>query len=222
MSQVNDTHCCTLRCCSRRFRAIVSPFWLLKARLVPFLLNPGAALGRHPPWRMNLQCLTHVAAFLLGVSPAVCTRQPPSASALSSLCRPVHSSVRSWLLRLQSSSSHGATACTSSCFALVRPCAQGTCGRCPPGSGVMFDLVRFFTSTCHFHLPNRYLPSSGITSFGRVPGMLQPSADRCLSVRTCPDVAAKAWLVPFLLDPAAAPGQHPHNVKTQCQKIVSI
>ena len=32
------------------------------------------------------------------------------------------------------------------CFAHVRPCAQGCCGRCPPESGVMSDLVVcFFT-----------------------------------------------------------------------------
>ena len=36
---------------------------------------------------------------------------------------------------------HGSTVCTCSYFAHVRPCAQGRCGRCPPGSGVMFCLV---------------------------------------------------------------------------------
>ena len=30
-----------------------------------------------------------------------------------------------------------AAPCAYSCFAYVRPCVQGRCGRCPPGSGVM-------------------------------------------------------------------------------------
>ena len=30
----------------------------------------------------------------------------------------------------------------------VRPCAQGRCGRCPPGSGVMSDLL-FFINICN-------------------------------------------------------------------------
>ena len=37
------------------------------ACVVPFLLNPAAALGRISPWHMKLQCLDDVAAFLLGV-----------------------------------------------------------------------------------------------------------------------------------------------------------
>ena len=39
----------------------------------PFLLDPAAALGRMSPWHMKLQCLDLVAAFLLGLSSAVCT-----------------------------------------------------------------------------------------------------------------------------------------------------
>ena len=70
------------------------------ACLVPFLLNPAAGLGRHPPWHAKLQCLALVAAFLLG--PAF-TRGPPPMVRFS-LC-PV------------------APACAYSCFARVRPCA---------------------------------------------------------------------------------------------------
>ena len=33
-----------------------------------------------------------------------------------------------------------AACCAYSCSAHVRPCAQGRCGRCPPGSGVMSDV----------------------------------------------------------------------------------
>ena len=41
------------------------------ACLVPFLLHHAASLGRHPPWRMKLQCLALVTAFPLGMSCAV-------------------------------------------------------------------------------------------------------------------------------------------------------
>ena len=54
-----------------------TPVVAATACLVPFLLDPAAALGRHPPWGMKLQCLALVAAFLLGVSSAACTRVPP-------------------------------------------------------------------------------------------------------------------------------------------------
>ena len=53
------------------------------ACVVPFLHDPAAALVRMPPWHTKLQCLDLVAAFLLGVSSAVCTRQPPTASVLA-------------------------------------------------------------------------------------------------------------------------------------------
>ena len=69
---------------------------------VPFLLDPAAALGRPPPWRMKLQCMSLVAAFLLGVSSAACTRLPPPESVLASLRLPAWSSVHSWLLCLRS------------------------------------------------------------------------------------------------------------------------
>ena len=38
----------------------------------------------------------------------------------------------------------GAASCAYSCSAHVRPCAQGRCGRCPPGSGVMSKKFLFF------------------------------------------------------------------------------
>ena len=88
------------RCCWRRFRPVVSPL-LLPRLVVPFLLDPAAALGRMSPWHMKLRCLDLVAAFLLGVSTAVCTRQPPAASVLARFSLPAWSSVRAWLLRLR-------------------------------------------------------------------------------------------------------------------------
>ena len=74
------------------------------ARVVPFLLDPAAALGRMSPWHMKLQCLDLVAAFLLGVSSAVCTRQPPTASLLARFRLHAWPSVRAWLLRLRTRS----------------------------------------------------------------------------------------------------------------------
>ena len=63
------------------------------ACFAPFRLDPAAAPGRHHPWRMQMQCLARVATFLLGESSAVCTRQPPPASALAGLYLPAWSSV---------------------------------------------------------------------------------------------------------------------------------
>ena len=53
---------------------------------------------------MKLQCVSLVAAFLLGVSSAACTRLPPSESMLACLRLPAWSSVHSWLLCLRSGS----------------------------------------------------------------------------------------------------------------------
>ena len=70
-----------------------APVVAATACLVSVLLDPAAALGRPPPWRMKLHCLALVVAFLLGVSSAACTRLPPSASVLASLHLPAWSSV---------------------------------------------------------------------------------------------------------------------------------
>ena len=74
------------------------------ACVVPFLLDPAAALGHTSPWDMKLQCLELVAAFLLGVPSAVCTLQPPTASMLARFRLPAWSSVHVWLLRLRTGS----------------------------------------------------------------------------------------------------------------------
>ena len=115
------------------------------ACVVPFLLDPAAALSRMSPWHMKSQCLDLVAAFLLGVSSAVCTRQPPTASVdtLSLAClvlRPCVVAPPADRVRF----CPGALACARSCFARARPCAQGCCGRGPPWSGVMSDSGFFF------------------------------------------------------------------------------
>ena len=73
--------------------AIRIPVVAATACVVPFLLDPAAALGRLSPWHMKLQFLDLVAAFLLGVSSAVCTRQPPTTSMLAHFRLPAWSSV---------------------------------------------------------------------------------------------------------------------------------
>ena len=78
-------------------------------------------------------------------SSAVCTRKPPTASMLERFCLPAWSSVHAWLPRLQSVSDFAPERLPAPdpSFARVRPCAQGRCGRCPPGSGVMSNLFFF-------------------------------------------------------------------------------
>ena len=83
------------------------PVVAVTAGLVPFLLDPAAALGCHPPWYMKLQYVDLVAAFLLGVSSTVCTRQPSSASTVARIRLPAWSSVRLWLLRIRSGRGSG-------------------------------------------------------------------------------------------------------------------
>ena len=121
---------------------------------IPFLLDPAAALGRHPPCRINLQCLALVVAFLLGVPAATCTRLPSSVSVLAEkkrtderspawlVVRPLMVNVAAPAVRFCVFSS--AALCACSCFAHVRPYAQGRYGRCPPGSGVMSHLPPIF------------------------------------------------------------------------------
>ena len=75
--------------------------------LVSFLLDPAATRGHHP-WRTKLQSLALFAAFLLGVSSAVCTRQP---------FRPLVVAPPA----IQFCLGAGPAACAYSCSAPVRP-----------------------------------------------------------------------------------------------------
>ena len=68
-------------------------------RIEPETFRRGQLLSRPPT--TGPQCLDLVAAFLLGVSSAVCTPQPPTASVLAHLRLPAWSSVHAWLLRLR-------------------------------------------------------------------------------------------------------------------------
>ena len=90
------------RCCLRHFLLIVPLLWL--PRLVSYHSSSTLLLPWDvpPPWRMKLQRVSLVAAFLLGVSPAACTRLPPMESVLAGLRLPARSSVHSWLLCLRS------------------------------------------------------------------------------------------------------------------------
>ena len=98
------------------------------------LRDPAAALSRRPPWRRKLQCLALVAAL--------CIREPPSASTLASIRLPVWFSVRLWLLRLQSvsASTFAQQPAPAPVLQMTAP-VRGGCGRCRPGSGIMFDVV---------------------------------------------------------------------------------
>ena len=46
----------------------------------------------------------------------------------------------------------GATPCACTCFACVRPCAQGRYGQCSPGSSMMSDLFSVFPPFFPMHL----------------------------------------------------------------------
>ena len=116
------------RCCLQRFLLIV-----------PLLCQ----------WPPQLQCLAPVAAFLLGVSTAACTRLPPSALLLASLHLPA------W-----SPSTRGCSAC-SSVLCLPRRCSLRLllfC-TCPPlCAGALWLMpawvwrdVQFFCGATHAH-----------------------------------------------------------------------
>ena len=68
--------------CLRRFLGLPILPLLRLPRLVPFLLDPAAALGHRAPSRMKLQCMARGVVACL--SSAVCTSLPPTASMLPS------------------------------------------------------------------------------------------------------------------------------------------
>ena len=111
-----------------------------KACLAAFLLDPAAALGRHSAYEVAV--LDLVAAFLLGVSSAVCTRQPPTASTLARFRLPAWPPfARGWpayglILFLPR------RACMRLIlFCTCPPLCKGALWPIPPpGSGVMCDL----------------------------------------------------------------------------------
>ena len=74
------------------------------ACVFPFLLAPPTALGCISPWHMKGQCLDLIAAFVLGLSSAVWTRQHPTASVLARFRMPAWSSVQAWLPHLRTGS----------------------------------------------------------------------------------------------------------------------
>ena len=162
---------------------------------------------------MKVQCMTR------GVSSAVCTRQPPTASMFASLCLPVWSPVRSctWCSRRVKGRSHGAEEQTSR-HTLKRPCNQSattallhaqrlrgisrwfTPSACGPGSPELskYDSVmacKLFTFT--FIADNNALYSCHITTStpalqsqqAAVRSLLPPPAVR---FRVCPGAAPRA------------------------------
>ena len=81
--------------------ATVSHYWFTRHR--HWLRCPVSPRPRCCPWHMlvELQCFDRVAAFLLGMTSAVCTLQPTSAPTLAWFRVPAWSSVRLRLLRLR-------------------------------------------------------------------------------------------------------------------------
>ena len=73
-------------------------------QVVPFLLDPAGALGRHPPGcEVSLpasSCSVPAARRLLDASCVGCTRKPLHAAVLRSLCLPEWSVLKSWLHRV--------------------------------------------------------------------------------------------------------------------------
>ena len=125
-----------------------TPVVAATACLVPFLLDPAAALGRPPPLaHEGAVCVTSRGGLAwcvgCGVHGAVSVGVAVGRHSPSCLV------VRPFVVALPtvwSSVCAGAASCAYSCSAHVRPCAQGRCGRCLPGSGVMSEKFLFFFS----------------------------------------------------------------------------
>ena len=129
------------------------------ACLVPFILYPAAAIGRHPAVAHKFAMSGSFCSTLAWC--VACGVHPP-ASVRFHVGKP----LPSWLVVLPLVVAPpadrfriypGAASCACSCFAHVRSCAQGRCGRCPPGSGTMSDLT-------YLHLPVNTQMTSILTS----------------------------------------------------------
>ena len=96
---------------------------------------------------MKLQCLDLVAAFLLGVSSAVCTCQPPTTSMFARFRLPAWSSARAWLLRLRTISDFDPARLPAPdpVLHVSAPVRRGAVADAPPGFGVMSDLFFFLS-----------------------------------------------------------------------------
>ena len=131
------------RCCLQRYDR--TPVVAATACLVPFLLDPAAALGRPTPWAHEVA----MPGSCLGVL-AWCVNcgMHPAASVCVSVGKPPSSCLVVRPLMVAPPADRfcvrpGAAPCACSCFARVRPCAQGRCGRCSPESGVIYDFFSF-------------------------------------------------------------------------------
>ena len=132
------------RCCPRRFTPVSLPWCNCHGFPCPVPPRLCSAVGRHmgrhmhPPCRMKWQCLALVWRSCLQL---VCHLRCASASPrqrwkLSTLCLVLHPLV---ITPLKSSSVLAAAQ-------LPWPRAYGRCDRCPPGSGVMFDMYTFWVA----------------------------------------------------------------------------
>ena len=123
-----------------------TPVVAATAYLVPVLLDPAAALGRVPPLAHEVAMRVSSHGFLAWC--VVCgVHEAASAGVGVGQPLPPCLVVRPFVVALPTVWSFvcpGAAPCAYSFPAHVRPCAQGRCGRCPLGFGVMADGVFLF------------------------------------------------------------------------------
>ena len=110
------------------FRSNSIPIVAATARLVPFLLDPAATLGRHPPLRMKLQCLDLVVPALH----VICGLHPPARVRVDvSFCEPLPRKA----FLFGHASAHGCSACSPVLFSPRRNCLRLLLlGKSPPPS----------------------------------------------------------------------------------------
>ena len=91
----------------------------------------------------------------------------------------------------------GAASCAYSCSAHVRPCAQGRCGRCPPGSGVMsiFIFLLFFTAVHQSNTPPPSPPPPGPPDLNRPQSLplFPPTSPYIITAETETGAACRRW-----------------------------
>ena len=120
--------------------------------LVPFLLDPAAALGRPPPLAHEVAMSGSCRGVLAW---CVVSDVHPAASVCVSVGKPSPSClvVRPLVVAppaVRFCVCPGADRCAYSCFAHVCPCVKGRCDRCPLGSGMISDVFVVCFFCAHF------------------------------------------------------------------------
>ena len=126
-----------------------------------------------PPWRMKLQRMTLIVAFLLDVLFALCTRLPPPASVLTSLRLPAWSSAHSWLLRLRFRSMSAPVLLPAPSYVL-HVTTPVRCGQCLPQAGMISELFFAVAMALNMVTTRRDAREAG-------PGIFPHALRRCCS-----------------------------------------